>query len=321
MILAEKITALRKKNEWSQEDLAEKLNVSRQSISKWESGASLPDMNRVLDMSRIFGVTTDYLLKDELAETVYNEGEEGTLPKVTAETANRYLDDSAHYGRQTALFVMLCVLSPVPLLILAAFSQMPGSAVSENLAGGVGVVILLLMIAGAVAGFITTGNRMKQYEYLKNGDFETAYGVSGIVGERAGAYESRYNAGIVTGVVLCILSPVPLVAAGLMELSDATYVFFTALLLVIVACGVYLFVNVGTAHESFQLLLRQGEYNPVWQKENQKSRKLGGFYWPIITAIYLGSSFITMRWDITWVIWPVAGLVWAGISALLRKEQ
>lgn len=62
MILADKIIAMRKKNGWSQEELAEKLNVSRQSVSKWESAASIPDINKILELSKIFGVTTDYLL-------------------------------------------------------------------------------------------------------------------------------------------------------------------------------------------------------------------------------------------------------------------
>ena len=59
MILAEKIAALRKKNGWSQEDLAMELNVSRQSVSKWESAASIPDLDKILQLSRIFGVSTD----------------------------------------------------------------------------------------------------------------------------------------------------------------------------------------------------------------------------------------------------------------------
>ena len=66
MILADKIIENRKKNGWSQEDLAAQLDVSRQSVSKWESGASQPDLDKVLAMSRIFGVSTDALLKDEL---------------------------------------------------------------------------------------------------------------------------------------------------------------------------------------------------------------------------------------------------------------
>ena len=54
MILADKIIELRKKNGWSQEDLAEKLEVSRQSISKWEGAQSIPDMNKILKLSKSF---------------------------------------------------------------------------------------------------------------------------------------------------------------------------------------------------------------------------------------------------------------------------
>lgn len=68
MILADKITALRKKAGWSQEELAEQLGVTRQSVSKWEGAQSVPDMDKVVQMSRLFGVTTDFLPKDELSE-------------------------------------------------------------------------------------------------------------------------------------------------------------------------------------------------------------------------------------------------------------
>ena len=68
MILADKSTALRKKAGWAQEELAEQLGVTRQSVSKWEGAQSVPDMDKVVQMSRLFGVTTDFLLKDELSE-------------------------------------------------------------------------------------------------------------------------------------------------------------------------------------------------------------------------------------------------------------
>ena len=65
MTLAEKITLLRRQRGWSQEDLAERMGVSRQSVSKWESAQSIPDINRILELSRIFEVSTDYLLKNK----------------------------------------------------------------------------------------------------------------------------------------------------------------------------------------------------------------------------------------------------------------
>ena len=68
MLLADKIVTLRKRAGWSQEELAAQLGVSRQSVSKWEGAQSVPDMDKVVQMSRLFGVTTDFLLKDELSE-------------------------------------------------------------------------------------------------------------------------------------------------------------------------------------------------------------------------------------------------------------
>ena len=67
MNLAQKIMELRKQRGWSQEDLSEQMDVSRQSVSKWESGASVPDLEKILKLSQLFDVSTDYLLKDNIA--------------------------------------------------------------------------------------------------------------------------------------------------------------------------------------------------------------------------------------------------------------
>ena len=65
MKLQEKIIKLRKENGWSQEDFAEKLNVSRQAVSRWENGTALPDAQNILQISKLFHVTTDYLLNED----------------------------------------------------------------------------------------------------------------------------------------------------------------------------------------------------------------------------------------------------------------
>ena len=98
MILAEKITYLRKQKEWSQEELADQMEISRQSVSKWESGASIPDMDKILKLSRLFEVSTDYLLKDEIVEEnekIPKAEEEYQPPEarsISVEEANIYMD-------------------------------------------------------------------------------------------------------------------------------------------------------------------------------------------------------------------------------------
>lgn len=91
VILADKIIELRKKNGWSQEQLAQKLNVTRQSISKWEGAQSVPDLQKIILLSEIFGVTTDYLIKDEIEEEEFlNEDVDLKVRKVTLTEAKEF---------------------------------------------------------------------------------------------------------------------------------------------------------------------------------------------------------------------------------------
>ncbi len=91
MILADKIIKERKRLGLSQEELAEKMNVSRQAVSKWEGGQSIPEIEKILQLSSLFGVTTDYLLKDEIEAVQY------TPPNITSGTnsTNNTQDESA----------------------------------------------------------------------------------------------------------------------------------------------------------------------------------------------------------------------------------
>ncbi len=73
--IGEKLLNLRQEKGWSQEELAEKLQVSRQSISKWESGKTLPDSDKIILLSGLFSVTTDFLLKESESFVLHNSSE------------------------------------------------------------------------------------------------------------------------------------------------------------------------------------------------------------------------------------------------------
>lgn len=131
MILADKIILLRKKAGWSQEELAEQLSVSRQSVSKWEGAQSIPDMEKIVQMSRLFGVSTDYLLKDEIEEsTPTTDAAPEKLRRVTMEDAADYLAKRRADAPKIALATMLCVFSPILLLFLGGFA--PSLGISEG---------------------------------------------------------------------------------------------------------------------------------------------------------------------------------------------
>lgn len=92
MTFSDKLIALRKKAGWSQEELAERLNVSRQSVSKWESAQSMPDIDKILQLSSLFSVTTDCLLKDTQDDPQPAAAQTPSpLPRIKALTAAYWL--------------------------------------------------------------------------------------------------------------------------------------------------------------------------------------------------------------------------------------
>lgn len=332
MILAEKIINLRKKNGWSQEELAEKLGVTRQSISKYEGAQSIPDLDKILKLSEIFGVTTDYLIKDELEEEEYapsqmqeNESEsDRSVHKVTMEMANEYLQIIDWSAGKTAFATMLCILSPIVLLMLGAMSEMPDYHISENAAAGIGICVLIVLIAIAVTIFILCGMKTKKYEFMEKEDIETAYGVSGMVKEKRDAYHSLYVTQLVIGITCCICSVIPLFGTLAVSESDFYMVSAVCMLLALVAIGTYFIVRSAAKMNAMNQLLEEEDYTRQKKHENKKMSGPVMVYWLIATAIYLAWSFTTNDWDRTWIIWPVVGVLFPAFYAIvngIRKKS
>ncbi len=318
MILADKIILLRKKSGWSQEELAEKMNVSRQSVSKWESANSIPDISKIIDMSNFFGVSTDYLLKDDSVNESFEETfSEESIRVIPVEEAQNFMKEMKAFGGKIATGVMICILGVISVILLVGAADVKLIQLSEDVAGGIGTAILLLLVAAAVAIFIMSGIRMQKYEYMKKGNFKLGYGVEDLVKDKKRANEGSFTASIVVGVMLCIVSVIPLVLAGVSKADNVVYIEFVSLMLLVLGIAVYLFIYAGMVRDSFDQLLGEGEYSPKERERAEKDEKIGGIYWPIIVAIYLGWSFLTNAWYISWVIWPVAALLFAAIMAAI----
>lgn len=311
MILADKIIEERKKNGWSQEELASKLGVSRQAVSKWESAGSIPDLKRILQMSELFGVTTDYLLKNEIEEEPLNEYVETKTIKVSMEEANQYLDMKSKGSRIVANATSLCILSSVPLIVL-------GTMTEDHILIGFSLVLLLVLVAIAVYLFVNYGLRESHMQHLEKEIFEIEYGVSGMVRERRDKYEPTFTRNIAIGVVLCILSVIPTIMAGVMEVEDYMSGISVGLLLIIVSIGVNILIRAGMIKSSYDTLLQEGEYTIEEKHLKKKTDAFSGAYWCLMVAIYLGWSFWTNNWKFTWIIWPVAGVLYAAVLGLVK---
>ncbi len=323
MILADKIIENRKKNGWSQEELAGKLGVSRQSVSKWESAQAMPDLKKILQLSEVFGVTTDYLMKDEIeaipsdAAVTVDNGLEETVRQVSMEEANAFLAYNEKSSRRISTGVMMCIASPVLLVLLEGLAEAELIPLSETAASLTGTVVLLFIIAGAVGSFVRDGLQGSKYEYLEKLDIDTEYGVSGMVKERRDAGAEQRSRLLILGIMLCIISAVPLMIMNLVRYSnntDALPVIGVAAMLATCAVGVRLIVLTSIRQGGFDRLLEEGDYTRL----NKKAGKYDGIYWAIATAIYLGWSFLTGRWELTWIVWPIAGVLYVAYKEIMK---
>ncbi|WP_297958837.1 helix-turn-helix domain-containing protein [uncultured Ruminococcus sp.] len=322
MILADKIIELRKRSGMSQEELAEKLGVSRQSVSKWEGAQSTPDLNRILQLSEIFGVSTDTLLKDteeltapsappqESAET------EPPLRKVSMEEANAFLQVNEKRSIRTPLGVALCILSVVPTIVIESLDS------TDKFSDMLGAPLLFIMVAIGVALFIISGQKMKPYDYLSREGIDTEYGVSGMAGDKKSKYTAKHTVFIVIGVILLILSFLPTmildVAAPDSDFADA---LSGALFFGFVALGVGFLTHTGIIMGGYRKLLEEENFTRKRKKHRDRPNPAMTIYWCCITAVYLLWSFITRAWEISWIIWVLGAILCPVIAIVFRNKD
>ena len=318
MILADKIIRLRKKNGWSQEELADKMNVSRQAVSKWEGAQTIPDLEKILQLSTLFGVTTDYLLKDEIEdEELTNDTSSDTAVKrISIEEANAYIEQRKKASWLIALATFLCILSPITLIVLSILSELPNAIVTEMTAGAVGLTVLFAFVLCVVPIFIYCGFKNQPYEFLdKNISFELEYGVKGLVTEKKNAFRPTYIAYNIIATCLCISSVVPLVMLSFTE-NEILVAVALALMMIIVGIGVGMFIVVGTQNASMQKLLKEGEFTEKEKKRTGVKEVVGFCYWGVLTAIYLVVSFHNNQWNLSWIIFAVGGVLFPVVMCI-----
>lgn len=247
MKLCDKIIYLRKQQGWSQEELAEHLGVSRQSVSKWESGASTPELDRVVQLCTLFGLTADALIRDDLDLDGAAESSPDGKPMLSMQEAYGYLADYQIVSQKIALGSAACVACPAVLVAL--------SGISEVLSMAIGLPVLFLMVAWGVWTFINVTSITRRYRHIERRRFTPAPGVTAWAQDAREQFRPVRTREIAGGVVLCILSPAPVIALGVLSSIGAS--IGTGLLLLMVSAGVYLFVHSCTLQNCYQRLLKQ----------------------------------------------------------------
>lgn len=297
MSLAENLQYLRAREGVTQEQLAERLDVSRQSVSKWESAASYPEMDTLLKLCDMFQVDMDTLLR-------------GSVEKSLSEDTAGYDRFMTLYARKIAGGVSAIVGS------VALWSFLSALGLSEVL----GTAMLLLVIAAAAVVFIASS--MEEEHFRKKHpvipDFYTE--------PQKERFHRRYIWYIAGGVGAILLGVVMMVLAFTVLPEKEPYEsYMGAAFLVIVACAVYFLIYGGMLEDKYNIAKYNRQNNPTPEDKSRRRRATTACSVIMIlaTAVFLFAGLAYYKWNWAAIIYPVGGVLCGAAWMLLgpRMEE
>ena len=297
MSLAENLQYLRAREGVTQEQLAERLDVSRQSVSKWESAASYPEMDTLLKLCDMFRVDMDTLLRGSVE--------------------NSLSEDTAGYDRFMTLYARK-IAGGVSAIVgsVALWSFLSALGLSEML----GTAMLLLVIAAAAVVFIASG--MEEEHFRKKHpvipDFYTE--------PQKERFHRRYIWYIAGGVGAILLGVVMMVLAFTVLPEREPYEsYIGAAFLAVVACAVYFLIYGGMLEDKYNIAKYNRQNNPTPEDKSRRRRATTACAVIMIlaTAVFLFAGLAYYKWNWAAIIYPVGGVLCGAAWMLLgpRMEE
>lgn len=231
------------------------------------------------------------------------------------EEADRYGENRKKHDLLVGIGVFLCIASPAALILA---SGIPGGDALYTM----GLIALIVLVGIAVGLFTYAGMLVEKYKYLLSEEFKLSPGMEQTLRMQQETYIRTHTIATIIGVMLCIFSPLPLIAMSLASDAETGYSYRVTLLLLIVAAAVFLFIFFGGRKEYFDILLQEGEFARQEKQAQQKSQKTVGIvasiFWPTVVLVYLGWGFLTEDWSKSWIIWPICGVAFGIFAAVMR---
>ncbi|MDE5562701.1 MAG: helix-turn-helix domain-containing protein [Clostridiales bacterium] len=334
MYIAKNLQYLRKREKITQEDLAEKLNVSRQSVSKWETGEAYPETDKLLALCDLFSVSLDGLMRTDLTEGDIEAGNsndnniDSIAPSPTADEngANVATDYSIYenhinkFSRGIAIGVLLIILGVAVCVALSGYSFILVGAAAEitSIMGGVAVILFI-----AVAAFLLVlfGQRNESFKKLHPVVAEpiAPSEISGFAAKMAALVS-----GVLIDVVYLIIMT-SLIGTQIIKTinDDMATCYVTSAFLAVLAFIVGGLVYLGIQRSKISV----GEYNRQTAREQHPTQgdKITGAVCGAVmltaTAVFLLLGFIGNYWHPAWVAFPIGGIICGIIKLILNIKN
>ena len=279
----------------TQEQLAEQLDVSRQSVSKWESGASFPEMDTLLRICDLYDVNMDTLLRGSVEESRVSD-------------TVRYDDHMNHFSLQIALSVF-AIIAGVALMILLNTLALP-----EMLAVALFMLILTISVVVMVAGGIQHDNFRKKHPVIQ--DFYTE--------EEKDAFHQKFVWYIAGGVGAILFGVVLLVGVfAFLPEKEPYESFAAAVFMLLVAGAVFSFIYGGIQEDKYKIWKYNRDNNPTPEAKKQLGR-IGtacGVIMLLATAVYVGLGLTRNAWGTAWWLFAVGGILCGVVSVALNPYK
>ena len=279
----------------TQEQLAEQLDVSRQSVSKWESGASFPEMDTLLRICDLYDVNMDTLLRGSVEESRVSD-------------TVRYDDHMNHFSLQIALSVFAIIAGVALMILLSALG------LSEMLAVALFMLILTISVVVMVAGGIQHDNFRKKHPVIQ--DFYTE--------EEKDAFHQKFVWYIAGGVGAILFGVVLLVGVfAFLPEKEPYESFAAAVFMLLVAGAVFSFIYGGIQEDKYKIWKYNRDNNP--DPESKRRLDLIGAACGAImlaaTAIYVALGLTRGAWGTAWWLFAVGGILCGVVSVALNPYK
>lgn len=292
MTFADNLQRIRKNAGFTQEELAERMDVSRQAVSKWELGQTFPELDKLIRMAELFDCTLDELVRgvgSAAAISAPDAGEE--------EAFVGYCGVKMKLARSITLGVFLILLG-VTLIVLSDL----GTETTQIMA----TAALLLLIAAAVALFIISGIAADSFK-KKN-----PYIADLFPPEKKAGFDKTFAFALAGGVAMILI--------GIVILIFLDTVFFVAE--AVSVCGMLVCINIGVCMIVYVAMIKDMYNVENYNKEQEDADKSdwSGAIMLVATAVFLVCGFVFGLWHPAWVAFPIGGILCGVVDSIKKRK-
>lgn len=289
-VFGENLQFYRKKKDMTQEQLAEQLDVSRQTVSKWESGVSYPEMEKILQLCDLFSCSMDTLMRKNAAESEVED----------REGYERHMEKRR---KNITIGVLLLILSVSFQQLFTGFGWPEAVANMIFFAAAI-VAILVLVVAG-----------LQEDVFRKNHPIIPEF----YTPEEIARFDEKFPIRIATAIGIILVGVLLAMNAEDLPLwAGAKEEFYYGIFLFLVAIAVGIFVHAGLGKAKYDIAAYNKENDKAVKKQNEAVGIWCGCIMIVATIVFFVAGFVFNLWDICWIAFPVGGMV-CGIATLILK--